>query len=110
MSNSKHYTLRFTGLLIDVKEVQCGDPQCAPIDTIFTLIWTGADRPEGKGLFAIPASPEEIDQTILNKEFPVRCCHSLVTLNAIILCILCIQRLIFSYILYHYYITLYYVN
>jgi hypothetical protein len=25
------------GLLIDVKEVQCGDPSCAPIDTVFTM-------------------------------------------------------------------------
>lgn len=27
------------GLLIDVKEVQCGDPNCSPIDTVITMVW-----------------------------------------------------------------------
>lgn len=27
------------GLIVDVNEVVCGDPSCAPIDTVFTLIW-----------------------------------------------------------------------
>ena len=27
------------GLLIDVKEVICGDPSCAPVDTVITLVW-----------------------------------------------------------------------
>jgi hypothetical protein len=29
------------GLLIDVNEVICGDPTCAPVDTVFTLVWSG---------------------------------------------------------------------
>ena len=29
------------GLQVDVSEVACGDPSCAPVDTIITLIWTG---------------------------------------------------------------------
>jgi len=45
-----------TGLILDVKEVVCGDPKCAPIDTVFTLLWPG----DGRGMFAIPMSPEEI--------------------------------------------------
>ena len=27
------------GLIVDVKEVACGDPSCAPIDTMVTLVW-----------------------------------------------------------------------
>jgi hypothetical protein len=29
------------GLTVDVSEVACGDPTCAPVDTVFTLIWKG---------------------------------------------------------------------
>ena len=27
------------GLIIDVKEIICGDPSCAPIDTVVTMVW-----------------------------------------------------------------------
>jgi len=54
------------GLLIDVSEVVCGDPSCAPVDTVFTFVW----EPTGKGLFSIPLEPHEIDQEILQDEFP----------------------------------------
>jgi hypothetical protein len=30
------YTYKI-GLLVDVKEVICGDPECAPIDTMVTI-------------------------------------------------------------------------
>ena len=54
------------GLIMDVKEVVCGDPTCAPIDTVFTLLWTS-----GRGMFAIPFSPEEIQtQEELAELFP----------------------------------------
>jgi len=56
------------GLLIDVSEVVCGDPSCAPVDTVFTFVW----EPAGKGLFSIPAEPHEIDQDFLEEEFPDR--------------------------------------
>ena len=26
-------------MLVDVAEVVCGDPTCAPIDTVFTIVW-----------------------------------------------------------------------
>jgi hypothetical protein len=29
------------GLILDINEVVCGDPTCAPIDTVFTLVWSG---------------------------------------------------------------------
>ena len=48
------------GLMIDVKEVQCGDPDCSPIDTMITLVW----KEGGRGMFALPLSPEEIDEDI----------------------------------------------
>ena len=27
------------GLMLDINEVVCGDPTCAPVDTVFTLVW-----------------------------------------------------------------------
>lgn len=55
------------GLIMDVKEVACGDPKCSPIDTVFTLLWPG----EGRGMFSIPYSPEEIQtQDELAENFP----------------------------------------
>jgi hypothetical protein len=55
------------GLIIDINEVVCGDPSCAPIDTVFTLVW----EPKGKGLFSIAAPPIEISAEELQEEFPV---------------------------------------
>eukprot|EP01040_Poterioochromonas_malhamensis_P001784 gene1784-1905_t len=56
------------GLIIDINEVQCGDPTCAPIDTVFTLVWGST----GTGLFAIPASAAEITKDELVEFFPDR--------------------------------------
>ena len=56
------------GLIIDVSEVICGDPSCAPIDTVFTLVW----EPSGKGLFSIAAPPSDVTREELPDEFPVR--------------------------------------
>ena len=52
---------------LDIREVICGDPSCAPIDTVFTMIWPSG----GKGIFAIPLAPNEISQDDLMEEFPV---------------------------------------
>ena len=52
---------------LDIREVICGDPTCAPIDTVFTLIWPNG----GQGLFAIPSAPNEISQDDLIEFFPV---------------------------------------
>lgn len=55
------------GLLLDIKEVVCGDPSCAPIDTVFTFVWQSG----GRGVFAIPFSPAEIQtQSELAEMFP----------------------------------------
>mmetsp|Transcript_16041 Transcript_16041/g.11571 ORF Transcript_16041/g.11571 Transcript_16041/m.11571 type:complete len:233 (-) Transcript_16041:208-906(-) len=56
------------GLIIDVSEVICGDPSCAPVDTVVTLVW----EPSGKGLFSIAASPAELTRDDLQEEFPDR--------------------------------------
>lgn len=56
-----------TGLLVDVAEVVCGDPTCAPIDTVFTLVWQSG----GKGVFALPMSAVEITKEDLIDSFPV---------------------------------------
>jgi len=54
------------GLLIDVKEVVCGDPSCAPIDTVITLVWeTG-----GRGIFAIPLAIDEIQPEDIQESVP----------------------------------------
>jgi len=53
--------------MIDVAEVQCGDPNCAPIDTVFTFVWQSG----GKGVFALPMTPEEIVEEELRESFPV---------------------------------------
>lgn len=52
---------------MDINEVACGDPTCAPVDTIFTLIWEGT----GKGVFAMPMMANEITQEDLIDFFPV---------------------------------------
>lgn len=56
------------GLIIDISEVICGDPTCAPVDTVFTMVW----EPTGKGLFSIAAAPIEVTREELIEEFPVR--------------------------------------
>jgi len=54
------------GLIVDVNEVVCGDPSCAPVDTIFTFLWENS----GKGVFAIPSEAHEISPDDLTEYFP----------------------------------------
>jgi len=54
------------GLVLDISEVICGDPTCAPVDTAFTFVW----EPQGKGMFAIPQAPEELTHEDLKEFFP----------------------------------------
>lgn len=55
------------GLMIDVKEVVCGDPSCSPVDTVITLVW----KDGGRGIFALPLEPTEITQEDVMEMFPV---------------------------------------
>lgn len=52
---------------MDVAEVVCGDPSCAPIDTVFTLVWQSG----GKGVFALPMLAAEVTKEDLIDAFPV---------------------------------------
>ena len=54
-----------SGLIVSVKEVQCGDPNCSPVDTIFTLVF-----PDGKGMFGLPMAASDIDEITLKQDFP----------------------------------------
>ena len=53
-------------LIIDVKDVVCGDPFCAPVDTVFTLVWESG----GRGVFGLPFSPDEMEEDELSDYFP----------------------------------------
>lgn len=54
------------GLIMDVKEVICGDPNCAPVDTVFTIAWADG----GRGVFGLPFAPEELSQEDMDELFP----------------------------------------
>ena len=45
-------------LMVDAKEVICGDPACAPVDTVITLVW----QKGGRGMFGIPLAPHEVTE------------------------------------------------
>ena len=66
-NNMGLYNRFLTGLIVDINEVICGDPSCAPVDTVFTFIWESG----GKGVFAIPLGADEITQDDLIDFFPV---------------------------------------
>ena len=48
------------GLVLDVRDVQCGDPNCAPVDTVFTLMWGEGEFRQGRGRFGLPMAPEDL--------------------------------------------------
>jgi len=54
------------GMIVDVSEIVCGNPTCAPIDTVFSFMWQSG----GKGVFAIPLSAAEVTQDELIDFFP----------------------------------------
>jgi hypothetical protein len=70
-----HSAAYILGLLIDINEVICGDPSCAPVDTIITLVWANG----GRGVFGIPLAPAEVKQDDLIEFFPV--CLGIITLQ-----------------------------
>jgi len=54
------------GLIMDVKEVICGDPNCAPIDTVITLVW----KDGGRGMFGFPLDPLDVQPDDVIEMFP----------------------------------------
>ncbi len=58
-------------LVLDVRDVQCGDPNCAPVDTLFLFLWGGSEFQQGKGRFGLPLAPEELQsKDELQSHFP----------------------------------------
>jgi hypothetical protein len=55
------------GMVLDVNEIVCGDPMCAPVDTVFTMVWPSG----GKGMFALPLMASEVLEEDLRYNFPV---------------------------------------
>jgi hypothetical protein len=54
-------------MVLDVNEIVCGDPMCAPVDTVFTMVWPSG----GKGMFALPLMASEVLEEDLRYNFPV---------------------------------------
>jgi hypothetical protein len=52
---------------INVREIQCGDPNCSPIDTVITMVWESG----GRGMFGLPMEISEVELDILKEFFPV---------------------------------------
>jgi len=54
------------GVQIHVQEVQCGDPNCAPIDTAVTIMFESG----GRGMMGIPSEAADVTQEMLREGFP----------------------------------------
>jgi len=54
------------GCMISVQEIQCGDPQCAPIDTAITLVFTSGQQ----GMFGVPMEAQEVTEKEIKNSFP----------------------------------------
>lgn len=55
-------------IIVEVHEQICGDPSCAPVDTVFLLLWSDG---AGKGMFALPLAPDEVTKEDVEDIFPV---------------------------------------
>lgn len=55
------------GLILDINEVVCGDPSCAPVDTVFTFVW---NEEGGRGRFTLPYDANELNEEELSDMFP----------------------------------------
>jgi len=51
---------------ISVQEVQCGDPDCAPIDTAVAIMFTSG----GRGMMGLPMEAYEVKKELLLEGFP----------------------------------------
>mmetsp|Transcript_20631 Transcript_20631/g.25515 ORF Transcript_20631/g.25515 Transcript_20631/m.25515 type:complete len:200 (-) Transcript_20631:424-1023(-) len=54
------------GVQINVQEVQCGDPDCAPIDTAIAIMFPSG----GRGMMGIPMEVQEVTREDLLEGFP----------------------------------------
>eukprot|EP00980_Cylindrotheca_fusiformis_P014454 scaffold3857_cov127-Cylindrotheca_fusiformis.AAC.11 len=53
---------------ISVQEIQCGDPECAPIDTAVTIFFESGCN----GMFGLPMEAKEVTDEDLRVSFPTR--------------------------------------
>lgn len=54
------------GVIISVREVICGDPDCSPIDTAIAILFPSL----GRGLIGIPLESRDVTQQVLSAFFP----------------------------------------
>lgn len=54
-------------LQIEVQEVQCGDPNCAPIDTAIMITFPTSG---GKGMMGLPMEAREVTKEVLLESYP----------------------------------------
>ncbi|KAL7465479.1 hypothetical protein ACHAXS_005801 [Conticribra weissflogii] len=54
------------GVTITVQEVQCGDPECAPIDTAVAIMFPSG----GRGMMGIPMEAKDVSKEVLLDAFP----------------------------------------
>mmetsp|Transcript_23889 Transcript_23889/g.40565 ORF Transcript_23889/g.40565 Transcript_23889/m.40565 type:complete len:187 (-) Transcript_23889:1396-1956(-) len=51
---------------LTAQEIQCGDPDCAPIDTVVTIVFGSG----GRGMLGLPMHPNDVTKELLEKSFP----------------------------------------
>lgn len=51
---------------VSVQEVQCGDPECAPIDTAIGILFNSG----GRGMMGLPLEAKDVTKEDLEAEFP----------------------------------------
>lgn len=56
-----------TGVQISVQEVQCGDPNCAPIDTAVAVLFPAGG---GRGMTGLPMEAKDVTKKDLIESFP----------------------------------------
>mmetsp|Transcript_13136 Transcript_13136/g.18592 ORF Transcript_13136/g.18592 Transcript_13136/m.18592 type:complete len:196 (+) Transcript_13136:285-872(+) len=56
------------GVEISAQEVQCGDPNCAPIDTAITILFPSG----GRGMMGLPMEAKDVTEEELQHAFPTK--------------------------------------
>ena len=54
------------GVQLSVQEVQCGDPDCSPIDTAIAIMFPAG----GRGMMGLPMEAHEVTIEIIKENFP----------------------------------------
>mmetsp|Transcript_8263 Transcript_8263/g.11373 ORF Transcript_8263/g.11373 Transcript_8263/m.11373 type:complete len:199 (-) Transcript_8263:883-1479(-) len=54
------------GAQINVQEVQCGDPNCAPVDTAIAIVFQSG----GRGMLGLPMEAKDVTKELLLDSYP----------------------------------------